>query len=456
MSAKILIVDDEDLFREDLALVLSKKGYILRTASSAEEGITLAKEFTPDIILSDIVMPGKSGIELLEELQRVLPDSVIIIMTAFGTMDTAIEAFRKGAVDYIIKPLMIEDVLKKIERILEFKRLQNEIHTLRKEIQEDVETLSLVGQSEAMQRVLQLIKRVAPTNSTVLITGESGTGKELVARAIHEYSPFREAPFLAVNCSGFQENLLESELFGHVKGAFTGAIKDKEGFFQAAGEGTIFLDEISEMPLSLQAKLLRVLEEKEFYPVGGTNLIPLKARVVAATNRDLKELVEKGEFREDLFYRIAVFEINLPSLRERRSDIPLLAEHFIRKFNKEMKTHYKGISPEALEALISYHWPGNVRELRNVIERAMILCDGHMITSEGLPASMISSKEEAPPAATENLKQAVHAFESTFIRKILDECKWNKEEAARRMGINPSTLYRKMNELNIEKDSADS
>ncbi len=449
---KILIIDDEELFREDLALVLSRKGYECQTAATAEEGLKAMTEFFPDVVLSDIVMPGKSGIEILDELLRIQPEVSVIIMTAFGTLDTAIEAFRKGAVDYILKPLVIEDVLNKIRRIKEHKQLQQEIRELRREIREEVQSLSLVGKSEAMQQVLELIRKVAPANSTVLITGESGTGKELVARAVHEFSPAKDKPFIAINCSGLQENLLESELFGHVKGAFTGALKDKEGFFQAVGEGTIFLDEISEMPLSLQAKLLRVLEEKEFYPVGGTRIIPMEARVITATNKDLKSLVEKGEFREDLYYRIAVFEIVLPPLRERRSDIPLLADYFLRKFNKEMKSNYRGITPEALSALMAYHWPGNVRELRNVIERAMILCDGSMISPEGLPPAMVSEITSALPVTTNNLRDVIHAFESAYIRKVLTDCSWNKEEAARRMGINPSTLYRKMNDLGIERN----
>lgn len=452
MSAKILIIDDEELFREDLALVLQRNGYECQTAATAEEGLQRVSEFLPDIVLSDIVMPGKSGIDILGEVQQLNPDGAVIIMTAFGTLETAIEAFRKGAVDYILKPLVIDDVLNKIHRIFEHKRLMQEIKYLRREIADDIESLSLVGQSEGMQQVLKLIKKVAPKKSTVLITGESGTGKELVARAVHEHSEEKDEPFVAINCSGFQESLLESELFGHVKGAFTGAVKDKEGFFETAGEGTIFLDEISEMPQALQSKLLRVLEQREFYRVGGTKAVLLKARIITATNRDLKSFIEAGDFREDLFYRIAVFEIPLPPLRERASDIPLLVEYFIRKFNKELKTKYHGASTEAMQAMITYSWPGNIRELRNVVERGMILCDGRNITAEGLPPQIAAG---APaPLKTQNLKEAVHSFESTFIRQVLTECNWNKEEAARRLYINPSTLYRKMSDLGIHDPTA--
>ncbi len=453
MNAKILIIDDEDLFREDLALLLSRKGYECRTAATAEEGLQRAGEFFPDVILSDIVMPGKSGIDILEELQQINPGGNIIIMTAFGTLETAIEAFRKGAVDYVLKPPVIEDVLNRIQRILEHQRLLQEIKQLRREINEDLAALPLVGKSAAMKRVLELIEKVAPTNSTVLITGESGTGKELVARAVHERSPVSTEPFVAINCAGFQETLLESELFGHVKGAFTGATRDKAGFFETAGEGTIFLDEISEMPLSLQSKLLRVLEQREFYRVGGTNLIPMKARIIAATNKNLQERIQEGSFREDLYYRIAVFEIDLPPLRQRKTDIPLLVDYFIRKFNKELKTNYAAIDPAALQALMHYSWPGNIRELRNLVERAMILCDGQTLTSAGFPPQ-ISGDTATMPLQTENLKDAVHAFERQFIQQVLINCQWNKEEAARRLGINPSTLYRKMNDLNIDDPTA--
>ncbi len=453
MNIKILIIDDEDLFREDLALLLKRKGFTCQTAPSAEIGLETIAEFLPDIVLSDIVMPGKSGIELLSDIHLIHPECAVIIMTAFGTMDTAIDAFRKGAVDYLLKPPAMDDLLSKIQRIMQHKKLLEEIKYLRREVAEDVEALSLVGQSASMKQVLQLIKKVAPKNSTVLVSGESGTGKEVVARAIHEFSGNRDEPFIALNCAGFQESLLESELFGHEKGAFTGAMKDKTGFFEAAGEGTLFLDEISEMPMALQGKLLRVLEQREFYRVGGTTAIPVQARIIAATNKNLNKCIEAETFREDLYYRIAVFEITLPPLRERVADIPLLVDYFIRKFNKEMKTKYVGTTPEAIQALMSYNWPGNIRELRNLIERAMILCDSHTITPEGFPPQIIKS-ETTFSIDTENLKEAVHAFEKNFIQKVLKSCKWNKEAVARRLGVNSSTLYRKMSELGIKDPTA--
>ncbi len=448
MPVKILIIDDEELFREDLAMLLREKDYDCRTSANAADGLKLVIDFLPDIILSDIVMPDRSGIDILDDIIRIHPDASVIIMTAFGTLETAIQAFRKGAADYILKPLVFEDLLNKINRIWEQKKLIQEIKYLRREITEDINSLPLGSKSNVMQKIIELIKKVAPKNSIVLITGESGTGKELVAKAIHEFSNKKNEPFVAINCSGFQESLLESELFGHVKGAFTGAIIDKEGFFETAGEGTIFLDEISEMPVSLQSKLLRVLEQKEFYPVGGTKILPMKARVIAATNCNLQSHIKSGKFREDLYYRIAVFEIDLPPLRKRFSDIPFLVDFFIHKFNKEMKCHYKGISKDVLQLFMSYDWPGNIRELRNVIERAMILCDGMTITSAGLPAQMKSLTGETNQ--TQNLKEAVQAFEGSFLKRVLSDCNWNKEEAARRLNINPSTLYRKMAELRIE------
>lgn len=454
MIVKILIIDDEELFREDLALLLSKKGYDCQTANTAEEGIEKATSFQPDVILCDIVMPGKSGIDILDDIRRKSPEAAIIMMTAFGTLETAIDAFRKGAADYILKPLIIEDVTNKIERLIKQKKLEKEIKYLHKEINEEVKALGFVGQSDSMKNVSALIGKVAPMNSTVLITGESGTGKELIARAIHQNSPQKNEPFIAINCSGLQESLLESELFGHVKGAFTGAATDKEGLFEIAGEGVIFLDEISEMPFPVQSKLLRVLEQREYYRLGGTKLIKMKARVLAAANKDLKQLLSEKKFRDDLYYRIAVFEIALPPLRERTSDIPHLTEHFIHKFNKEMNLNYSGISSEALETFMSYKWPGNIRELRNVIERAMILCNGETISVDGLPPQL--NGKILTTVQTKNLKKAVQTFEKVFIMQILNETNWNKEKAAKILEINPSTLYRKMAELNIRDSSSSS
>ncbi len=450
MNKKILIIDDEELFREDLAVVLSQQGFECRTAATAEEGLEVFREFMPDIVLTDIVLPGKNGVEILEELQQMNPACTIIMMTAYGTLETAVEAFRKGAADYVLKPLVIEDLLGKIRRIEAYQNLQQEIRLLRRELFDDFESLPLVGKSPAMQQVLEQLQKVAPTSSTVLIHGESGTGKEVVARAIHQQSERNNRPFLALNCSGFQETLLESELFGHEKGAFTGAMRTKEGFFEVVGDGTLLLDEISEIPLPLQSKLLRVLEAKEFFRVGGTRPIPVKARIIAATNRNLKKMVKEGTFREDLYYRIAVFEIHLPPLRERLSDIPLLADFFVKKFNKELKKNYIGLSPAALQQFMAYNWPGNIRELRNVIERAMILGKGQYVEVGDLPTAMHGEKLSF--SSQLNLKDAMRLYERNHILKVLNDNNWNKEKSARELGIDPSTLYRKMNQLGIQEE----
>jgi len=451
MAAKILLIDDEELFREDFALLLRNEGYECITACSAEEGLNVVQDELPDIVFSDIVMSGKSGIDVLQDINRINPDGSVIIMTSFGTLETAIKAFRYGAIDYILKPIEIEEVLIKIERIISHKDLLNEVKYLRREIIDSSEDFSFIGQSKPIKKVKELIQRVAPTNSTVLISGESGTGKEVVAQAIHQISNNAEKPFVAINCSSLQENLLESELFGHVKGAFTGATKDKVGFMEAAGEGTIMLDEISEIPITLQSKLLRVLEQKEFYRVGGTKKYPLNARIIAATNRDLKQSIKKGEFREDLFYRIAVFEIELPTLKDRKEDIPLLVEYFLMKFNNEMKKKYIGASSDTIKALMSYDWPGNIRELRNVIERAMILCENKTITINGLPSQIRGNSSQVE--FSRNLKTAVNSYEKAFITQSLKENNWNKEETAKILEINPSTLYRKIAELGITEEN---
>ncbi|RMG67369.1 MAG: sigma-54-dependent Fis family transcriptional regulator [Calditrichaeota bacterium] len=446
-TGKILIIDDEELFREDLALLLKKRGFSCFTAPDARQGLSVLSQHAPDVVLLDIVMPGQSGIELLPEIFLRHPRCHVIVMTAFGTLETAIEAFRRGATDYIMKPIVLEDVLQKIHRILELQQLRREVEFLRRQVHALQPVHLLIGQSPAIERVRHLIAKVAPTRSTVLISGESGTGKELVARSIHQQSQNREAPFVALNCSGIPDNLLESELFGYQKGAFTGANRDKEGFFELAGEGTLFLDEIGELPLALQSKLLRALETREVYRVGGTQPYRFKARIVAATNKNLKTLVEQGQFREDLYYRIAVFEIHMPPLRERPEDIPLLANHFLKHLNREMKRTIQGIDAEALQVMMQYPWPGNVRELRNVLERAMILADGPFITTGTLPEEFL---HQASPPASENLKEVMRAFERAHILRILQACGGNKEQAARRLGINPSTLYRKLADLNIE------
>ena len=447
MTGKILIIDDENLFREDLATLLSRKGYTCKTAVDGEQGIAVAGEFSPDIVLCDIAMPGRDGIEILGETLRSCPESFVIMITAYGTLETAVEAFRRGASDYIMKPLLLEDLLQKIERLLEHKRLVREIRFLRRQLSRDVDAPPLIGQSEPMQQVKELIRKVSTTRSTVLITGASGTGKELVARMIHAGSASVPESFVAINCAGIPDHLLESELFGHTKGAFTGADQAREGFFELAGKGTILLDEIGEMPLALQSKLLRVVEERAFIRVGGTRPIPLEARMMASTNKNLEELVQVGQFRQDLFFRLAVFEIQLPQLKEHRDDIPVLCEHLIEKLNQELNRHCLGVDNEALRVLMSHAWPGNVRELRNVLERAMILTAEEYITAAELPVRMAGSREF--PKVGDDLRSALAAYEKEHIRRVLLAAGGNKEQSARRLGINPSTLYRKMTDLGL-------
>ncbi len=447
MIIKILIIDDEDLFREDLALLLSQEGYECRTASNGNEGLSIFENFSPDVIFCDIVMPGITGIETLDKIMSTNPESRVVMITAYGTLETAIEAFRKGASDYIMKPLVIEDVLRKIRHLMDYRQLVQEVTFLRRELSRNVYSVPMVGQSKPMKAVWDLIEKVGATRSTVLITGESGTGKELVARAIHEMSDSAGRPFIAINCAGISENLLESELFGHVEGSFTGATSDREGFFQIAADGTIFLDEIAEMPIQLQAKLLRVLEQKEFTRVGGGKPIPLKARIVTSTNRNLRDFVDDGGFRKDVFFRIAVFEIHLPPLLERRSDIPLLVQHFVKEFNNELKRKCLGVENEVLRKLLSYSWPGNIRELKNVIERAMIVAAGEFITLADLPDEIAGEPDSAKDS--EELRSAVRSYEKEHIKRVVEASGGNKEEAAGRLGINLSTLYRKLSDLDV-------
>ncbi|MFT7692272.1 MAG: DNA-binding NtrC family response regulator [Candidatus Latescibacterota bacterium] len=448
MSPRVLIIDDEDLFREDLALLLADNSYECQTAVDGQQGIEKAAEFGPDIILCDIKMPVLGGIDALDHLVHLCPQACILMITANGTLDTAVEAFRKGASDYILKPLVLDDVLNKIAHYLEHRRLSIEVQILRREVQRADATFPIVGQSDSMRHVFELIDKMAQTDSTVLIGGESGTGKELVARAIHDRGPSNEQAFVAVNCAALPETLMESELFGHVKGAFTGAHEHRQGLFEMADGGTLFLDEITEMPPSLQAKLLRVIEQKEVRRLGDTRTIQVQPRIVAASNRDLKSEVASGQFRTDLFYRLRVLEITLPPLRERREDIPLLVDNFIRKYNAHLNKHCLGADADAMRILMIYSWPGNVRELENTIERAMILTSNEFLGVMDLHPDIAGAVQF--PELQDDLRQAMRAYESEHIRHVLSECDGNREETARRLGVNPSTLYRKMNELAIQ------
>ena len=370
-------------------------------------------------------------------------------MTAHGSVETAVEALRAGASDYILKPVMFDDVLAKVERLLEFRQLAWQAQMLRREVEAQYDFEGMVGASRAMREVFELIKKVAPTQSTVLITGESGTGKEVVARAIHHFSEVAQKIFLPVNCAAIPENLLESQLSGHVRGAFTGAVSSQEGLFARARGGTIFLDEIGDMPIGLQSKLLRAIEAKEILPVGSTQTITVEVRIVAASNRDLGHMVGEGTFREDLYYRLNVINIELPPLRERREDIPSLVEYLVRRHNREMKRGYRGVDNATLKRLMSQAWKGNVRELDNVIEHAMILGNGEWITLADLPRALRETDDVLPPVGDE-LREALRAYERIHIETVLKRASNDKRKAAELLGLSLSSLYRKLNELGIE------
>jgi len=450
MPEKILVVDDEDIIRESLSYILSKEGYVVDEAENGKVALDKILDNYYDLVITDLEMPVMKGIELLENLSTAAVQTASIVITAYGSLDTAIKALRHGASDYILKPGEFDDLLIKVNRLFEIKKLIAENRLLRKEVQRNFDFVNLVGKSSAMQKIFETIETVADTDSTVLITGNSGTGKELVARAIHQNSKRKNKPFLAVNCGAISENLIESELFGHKRGAFTGAISDKEGYLKAADGGTLFLDEISEMPLQLQVKLLRVLQEKEITPVGTTYSIPVNVRFLASTNRDLQEEISSGRFREDLFYRLNVIEINIPSLKQRKEDIPLLIDHFINKYRIELNKSVKGIDKNALRALVNYDWRGEVRELENIIERAVIFSKGDYITTAELPIYLQTTKEIYIPEKAGSLEDFVKRVEKEFILKTLENNGYDKDKVAKVLDLGLSTLYRKIKEYGIE------
>jgi DNA-binding NtrC family response regulator len=448
MSSTILIVDDEAVPRRNIARVLEEAEYHVYEAEDGDEAIRAIDELDFDLVLSDLKIPGTDGLGVLRHVRSASPQTMFILMTGFASVDSAIEAFRGGAHDYILKPVVLEDVLGKVMRLLESKRLEWEVELLRRQVNYHSEFTGLVGESRAIHDIIAMTDKIAPTGSNVMITGESGVGKEVVARAIHLQSPRKDKVFLPVNCSAIPETLLESQLFGYVKGAFTGAANSQEGLFQRAAGGTIFLDEVGEMPLSLQPKILRVIEDKEVLPIGSTHPTRLNVRIIAATNRELQLEVAAGRFREDLFYRFNVINIRVPPLRERREDIPPLVDHLIRRHNAEMKKNYKGVANAALKLLMSLPWKGNVRELDNVLELAMILGDGEWITPAELPQSTVPPEENGSEALN-NLRTAVQSYEKSHIENVLKETAGDKTRAAARLGVSRSSLYRKMESLGI-------
>ncbi len=448
MPGTVLVADDEAAIRESLAAVLRDEGYTVVEVGDGEAAIKALEGSEFDLVIADLRMPGATGIDVLRRTREVAPQSLVLLITAYASIETAVEALRQGAQDYIMKPLIFADVLGKVKRLLEYKHLAWEVQMLRREVERQFDFQNLVGRSPTMREIVDLIRKVAPTKSTVLITGESGVGKEVVARALHAHSDRRDKVFLPVNCGAIPESLLESQLFGHLRGAFTGAVSNQEGLFQRARGGTIFLDEIGDLPFGLQVKLLRAIEEKEVLPLGTGTPVKIDIRILASTNKDLKADVEGGRFREDLYYRLNVVGIHIPPLRDRREDIPLLVEHLVRKHNQEMKKNYKGVDNSAMKALMALPWKGNIRELDNVLERAMILGDAEWITVRDLP-HVLSGDEDMIPYAADNLKEAVKVYERTHIQTTLRKLNWDKKKAAELLGLSLSSLYRKLEELNI-------
>jgi len=450
-NIKILVIDDDIKMLELLEKVLLRKGYTVETASKPKEALEKFEANGFDIVVTDINMPEINGLEILRQIKSVSPNTIVIMITAFATVSSAVESMKLGAYDYIIKPFNMEEFVLIIQRAAEQIALKKEVEFLRREIQQRYSFGNIIGKSPQMQKVFQLIKQVANTNSNVIIYGKSGTGKELVARAIHYNSPRKDKPFIAVNCSAIPESLLESELFGHEKGAFTGAISSRKGLFEEANGGTIFLDEIGDMSLAMQAKLLRVLEEKEIRAVGSDKPKKVDVRVIAATHKNLEKAVKEGTFREDLFYRLNVIPIYLPELRERVEDIPLLVEYFLKKYNEEAGRNVR-ISREALACMMKYSWPGNVRELENLIERLVVLSTGDEIRVEDLPEHIRACKaEDIFEELTLGEKITLEELEKRYILKVLQETGWHKSNAAKILGIDRRTLYRKIEEYKLEE-----
>jgi two-component system response regulator PilR (NtrC family) len=451
---RILLADDENVSRETLAEVLRGEGYDVEASADGLAAIAALGRETFDVVITDLQMPGADGLEVLRRAREIAPQTLVLLITAYASVETAVEALRRGAHDYILKPLILEDVLGKLGRLFEHRQLAWESQMLRREISArfDFEQM-VVGQSPAMREVFALIRKVAPTRSNVLITGESGVGKEVIARAIHHYSNIADKLFLPVNSGAIPADLLESQLFGHAKGAFTSAVLAQEGLFQRARGGTIFLDEIGDLPMALQVKVLRAIQEKEILPLGTTTPIKIDVRIIAATNRDLPKSVAEGCFREDLFYRLNVVNVEVPPLRERREDIPQLVEYLVRRHNAELKTHYKGVDNSTMKVLMSLPWKGNIRELENVIEHAMILGSGEWITLGDLPRSVPRDGKDLPIVA-DNLKEAVHAYEKMHIEQVLRRTDYDKRKAAQVLGLGLSSLYRKIDELGVAGEPA--
>ncbi len=452
-AGSVLIIDDEAAIRESLQTLLEFEGYSVEVANDGEEGLTRIAERPFDLVLLDFALPERNGIEILREIRERDSELPVIMITAYGTVENAVNAMQAGATNFIQKPWDNEKLLADVRTAVGRRRAEEEVVQLKRALKQRYNFEHIIGKSEPMLRIFDLVAQVAPSRSTVLLQGESGTGKELIAKAVHMNSPRKERAFVPVNTGSVPADLLESTLFGHVKGAFTSAVLSKKGLFEVADRGTIFLDEIGTMSLETQAKILRVLQDKKFMHLGGVNEIQVDVRIIAATNVDLKQQVKEGKFREDLYYRLNVITIDLPPLRQRKNDIPMLAEHFISKFARENDKPPLHVTPEALRPLMDYDWPGNVRELENVMERAVVLATGPSLTAELLPedltgrGSRFALMEHRPDAS---LFEIIEELERRVISEMLEKCAWNQTEAADRFRIPLSTLNQKIKRLNIE------
>ena len=440
-AANVLVVDDEDTTRNLCRDVVTNAGLRTRTASTTEQALEILDQFPIDIVLTDLRVPQLGGIELLKRVRGTYPQTAVIVLTQYGTIESAVEATRMGAADYVTKPFHIPELRGKLDRLVRLLEIDQENRVLREELRSRPGFGGLIGVSTKMQRVYRVVEKVSQHNYPVLILGESGTGKELIARSIHFSGTRRNKPFVPVDCSSLVPTLIESELFGYVKGAFTGAAQSKTGLMEAAGSGTLFLDEIGELPVDMQAKLLRALQEKEVKPVGSTERVPISTRTIAATNRDLDSAVRQGQFRQDLFFRLNVVQIRIPPLRERKSDIPLLVNSFLEKFN-ESQSSPRTISEDAMARLVAYDWPGNVRELENAIERAVALGSGPILHAGDLPSNLQYGASERMPQSDELLP--LEELERRAILRALREVSGDKLAAARLLGIGKTTLYRKL------------
>lgn len=450
----IHIIDDEPIIHEVLGELLTSEGYDVESSSKGEEALDKHSSQSFELVLLDLLLPGISGIEVLKKLKKIDPNSVIIIITAYASIESAISAMKIGAYDYIQKPFKHDDLLLTVKRALEHRKLQEENLRLKDELQRKFSFEKIIGKSKLMKNVFETIKASAPTRSTILLQGESGTGKELAARAIHQNSDRKNFPFIVVNSGSLPPDLLESHLFGHVKGAFTGAVSNKKGLFEAAENGTMFFDEISSLNLETQSKLLRVMQEREFMRLGGTKTIKVDVRLIVATNADLEEFIRQKQFRQDLFYRLNVIKIELPPLRERKEDIPLLVKHFLDIYSKENKKEILDITEDVMEILINYDWPGNIRELENLIERAVVLTKSKLITRESLPPFIFVSQKESKAHTSLNnefnLKENIQTFQKKAIISALKQTKGIQKKAAKLLGIKPTTLNEMIKRLNID------